>query len=127
MSVGTPYTSNSTLNSSSDQCTPRTTKEDNPLFALYRLYKHVVLNDNIGLRNELEYFFYARWPVNSTPDPADCYPSRYAVLSAIPALLVESFNERIKLDLPRKADPIISREELEQYQKEERIWESVPN
>lgn len=126
MSVGTPYISNSTLNSSSDQCTLRTTKEDNPLFALYRLYKQVVLNDNIRLRNELEYFFYAR-SVNSTPDPADCYPSRYAVLSAILALLVESFNERIKLDLPRKADPIISREELEQYQKEERIWESVPN
>jgi hypothetical protein len=44
----------------------------------------------------------------------------------MPALLVESFNERIKLGLPRKADSIVTREELEQYQKEEKAFESVP-
>jgi len=68
----------------------------------------------------------AKWPVVSIPDPKDRSKSRYAGLSVIPALLVESFNERIKLGLPRKADSTISREELEQYQKEGKSFESVP-
>ncbi|CAG8364576.1 unnamed protein product [Penicillium salamii] len=106
--------------------TPRDDSEDVPLFSLYRLYEHLTLNDNIGLRNELEYFWYARWPIASIPDPQDACKSRYAVLAAIPALLVESFNACIKLGLPRKADSIISREELEKYQKEDKIFESVP-
>lgn len=105
---------------------PKGKNEDTPLFSLYRLYEHLVLNDNVGLRNELEYFWYAKWPVASIPDPEDPSPSRYAVLSAIPALLVESFNERIKLGLPRKADSIVTREELEEYAKEEKLFEVVP-
>ena len=84
------------------------------------------MNDNIGLRNELEYFFYAKWPVASISDPQDPSRSRYAMLSAIPAFLVESFNQRIDLGLPRKADPIVSREELEQYQRKMKIFETVP-
>lgn len=48
------------------------------------------------------------------------------MLSAIPSLLVESFNQRIDLGLSWKADPIVSREELEQYQQEEKIFETVP-
>ncbi|KAF9247768.1 hypothetical protein DTO027I6_8709 [Penicillium roqueforti] len=106
--------------------TPKDKLEDTPLFSLYRLYESLVLNDNIGLRNEFEYFWYAKWPVVSIPDPQDPSKSRYAVLSAIPAFLVESFNQRIELGLPRKADPIMSREEMEQYQKEDRIFESAP-
>ncbi|KAL2813447.1 hypothetical protein BJX63DRAFT_443109 [Aspergillus granulosus] len=106
--------------------TPIDEPEDNPLFALYRLYERLVLNDNIGLRNEIEYFFYAKWPVASIPDPQDPSESRYTILSAIPGLLVESFNERIDLGLPRKADTVVSREELEQYQQEEKIFETVP-
>lgn len=106
--------------------TPKGQTEDTPLLSLYRFYERLILNDNIGLRNEIEYFWYAKWPVASIPDPQDPSASRYAVLSAIPALFVESFNQRIDLGLPRKADPIISREELEQYQKEDKIFESVP-
>jgi hypothetical protein len=106
--------------------TPKGKEEDTPLFSLYRLYEHLTLNDNVGLRNELEYFWYATWPVASIPDPKDSSTSRCAVLSAIPALLVESFNKRIDLGLPRKADSIITREELEQYHKEEKVFESVP-
>ncbi|RJE21104.1 hypothetical protein PHISCL_06568 [Aspergillus sclerotialis] len=106
--------------------TPKGQTEDTALFSLYRFYERLILNDNIGLRNEIEYFWYARWPVASIPDPQDPSASRYAVLSAIPALLVESFNKRIDLGLPRKADPIISREGMEQYQKEDKIFESVP-
>ncbi|KAL4965532.1 uncharacterized protein BDV14DRAFT_56127 [Aspergillus stella-maris] len=66
--------------------TPKDQPEDTPLFSLYRLYERMVLNDNIGLRNEIEYLFYARWPVASIPDPQDSFISRYAVLSTIPAL-----------------------------------------
>lgn len=44
----------------------------------------------------------------------------------IPALLVESFNERINLDLPRKTHSIAMREALEQYQKEDKILDTVP-
>ncbi|KAJ5180002.1 hypothetical protein N7492_003212 [Penicillium capsulatum] len=106
---------------------PRGKTEDTALFSLYRLYEHLVLNDNIGLRNEIEYFWYERWPVSSIVDPQDPSASRYAVLAAIPALLVESFNERINLGLPRKADPIVSREELEQYKKEDKSFEVVPD
>lgn len=108
------------------QRTTRGKGEDTPLFSLYRLYLHLTLNDNVGLRNELGYFWYAKWPVASIPDPRNPSKSRYTVLSAMPALLVESFNERIKLGLPRKADSIVTREELEQYQKEEKAFESVP-
>lgn len=104
---------------------PKKSTDDTPLFSLYRVYEHLVLDDNVGLRNEIEYFWYAKWPVASIPDPQDKCKSRYAVFSAIPALLVESFNQRIDLGLPRKADSIISREELEQYQKEDKVFEST--
>lgn len=105
---------------------PKSEQGDTPLSSLYRIYESLVLYDNIGFRNELEYFFYAKWPVASIPDPHDPSASRYAVLAAIPALLVASFNQRIELGLPRKADPIMSPEEMEQYRKEDRIYESVP-
>lgn len=105
---------------------PKNDQGDTPLFSLYRIYESLVLNDNISFRNELEYFFYAKWPVAAIPDPRDPSVSRYAVLAAIPALLIESFNRRIELGLPRKAGPIMSPEEIEQYQKEDRIYESVP-
>ncbi|KAL3484127.1 hypothetical protein BJX62DRAFT_230493 [Aspergillus germanicus] len=76
---------------------------------------------------ELEYFFYGKWPVASIPDSHDSSESRYAVFAAISALLVEFFNQRMDLGLPRKAYPIVSREELEQYQEEEKIFEEVPD
>ncbi|KAJ5902748.1 hypothetical protein N7495_003276 [Penicillium taxi] len=110
------------------QCTYRTPKaktEDALLLSIYLFYKRLVLNDNIGLRNEIEYLWYVKWPVCFILDLQDLSKSRYAVLSAIPVLLVESFNQRIQLGLPRKADAVISREELAQYQ-EDKIFESVP-
>jgi hypothetical protein len=71
-----------------------------PLCLLYRRYERLVLNNNIGLRNELEYFFHAKWPVTSISDPRDSSESRYAVLAAIPGLNVESSNQRIDQRLP---------------------------
>lgn len=107
--------------------TPKETTQDTALFTLYRLYEYIVLNENIGMRNELEFFFYERWPVASIPDPQDHNSkSRYAVLASITGLLVASFNERIKLGIPRKADTIMTREEIEQYRDEERVYEEMP-
>jgi len=49
--------------------------KDSPISSLYRLYHFVVIDDNIELRNELEYFFNkADWPVNEIPDPQDKNP-----------------------------------------------------
>ncbi|KAG0157760.1 hypothetical protein PDIDSM_4945 [Penicillium digitatum] len=69
--------------------TPKDKLEDCPLFSLCRLDERLILNDNIGLRNEIEHIWYAKWPVASIPDPQDPSGSRYAVLSAKPPLLVE--------------------------------------
>ncbi|KAI1982515.1 hypothetical protein LOZ53_005503 [Ophidiomyces ophidiicola] len=100
---------------------------DTPLFALYRLYEHLVLNRTTGIRNELERFWFNRWPVSSIPDPLDhSEPARYAVLACIPALMTLAFNRRIELGLPRRADPIITMEEIEEFRNEERIYEHVP-
>jgi hypothetical protein len=100
---------------------------DTPLFALYRLYEHLVLNRTIGLRNELERFWSNRWPVSSIPDPHDhSEPARYAVLACIPALMMLAFNNRIALGIPRHADATISLEEIKAYRNEEKVYESVP-
>jgi hypothetical protein len=101
--------------------------EDTQLFALYRLYEHLVLNRTTGLRNELERFWFNRWPVSSIPDPKDhSEPARYAVLACIPALMVEAFNQRIKIGIPRHADAIMLDEEMEEYRHAERKYETVP-
>ena len=98
-----------------------------PLFALYRLYEHLILNRTIGLRNELERFWFNRWPVSSIPDPHDhSEPARYTVLACIPTLMVLAFNKRIELGIPRHADAIMSLEEIEAYRNEEKVYESVP-
>ena len=100
---------------------------DTPLYSLYRIYEHVVLNHNIDLRNELERFWFNRWPVSDIPDPMDqAEPARYAVLSCIPGLLVESFNKRIKVGLHRDSPAIINEDQLEEMWARERVYESVP-
>lgn len=76
---------------------------DTPLYALYRLYEWLLLDHTVNLRNELEVLWWTRWPVSSIPDPGDQDdPERYAVLSCIPALVVESFNERNRIGLRRE-------------------------
>ena len=47
------------------------------------------------------------------PHPKDDRPARYAFLACIPALIVRSFNQRIKLGLARATPAIISPEEAE--------------
>ncbi|KAK1767022.1 hypothetical protein QBC33DRAFT_74852 [Phialemonium atrogriseum] len=92
---------------------PRGVFEDTPLYSLYRLYEWIMVDHTINMRNELEMFWWNRWPVSSIPDPGEQADSeRYAVLACIPALLIESFNDRIEKGL-RREEPhsILSLEE----------------
>lgn len=91
--------------------TPYGVLEDIPTFALYRIYEYILADDTIGMRNELEYFWWKPWRVCEIPDPEDDSAERYAVLSCIPALLVEAFNERLDLGLRREGHAIMSYDE----------------
>lgn len=103
---------------------------DRPLYALYRLYEFFVLDNVTGYRNQLEYFWKQRsWAVRDIPDPKEEDPARYAFLACIPALLVRSFNERIKLGLARDTPAIISPEEAEELRtrpESSKKYEEVP-
>ncbi|KAH8689476.1 hypothetical protein BGW36DRAFT_420777 [Talaromyces proteolyticus] len=95
--------------------------EDSPLYALYRLYEWIMVDHTVNMRNELELFWWNRWPVSSIPDPGENGDAeRYAVLACIPALIVTSFNERINQGL-RREEPhsILSAEE-------QRYWAATP-
>lgn len=106
------------------------TDQDTPLHCLYRVYEHLVLDDTIGYRNEIEYFWRRRgWPVAGIPDPQDSDPARYAFLAGIPQLLVQAFNNNVRIGLARYTPAIISPEEAEVLQntpEEEKIYERVP-
>ncbi|KAF4448392.1 hypothetical protein F53441_8200 [Fusarium austroafricanum] len=100
---------------------------DNPLAALYRIYEHIVLDQHIEIRNEIEAFWYhADWAVRDIPDPRDPHPERYACLACIPALLCLAFNKRIELGLPRDAPPIFTQDMLEEWRAQERQYEEEP-
>ncbi|KAF1988748.1 hypothetical protein K402DRAFT_411293 [Aulographum hederae CBS 113979] len=107
---------------------PEGEMEDKPLFVLYRLYEHILLDNNIGMRNEIEAFWWTQIPVADIPDPRDVdEPQRYVVLSCIPALLVESFNQRIEMGLRREAHSFMSQEEREAFAATPKVLETVPS
>ncbi|KAM3417334.1 hypothetical protein BST61_g5585 [Cercospora zeina] len=103
---------------------------DTPLSCLYRLYERLVLDDTVGYRNEIEYFWRHRgWPVADIPDPNDEDPARYAFLAAIPELLVRAFNNNIRMGIARYTPAIISPEEAETLQsmpEADKMYERVP-
>ena len=102
-------------------------ENDTPLYGLFRMYEHLLLNRTTGLRNELETFWFNRWPVSSIPDPKDdLEPDRYAVFAAIPALIVLAYNTRIELGIPRHAEAVMTMEEIEEYRNADRLYENVP-
>ncbi|TVY58780.1 hypothetical protein LCER1_G000545 [Lachnellula cervina] len=106
---------------------PEGEMEDKPLFVLYRLYEHILLDNNIGMRNEIEAFWWTKIPVSEIPDPQDDSESeRYAVLSCIPALLVESFNQRIEMGLRREAHSFMSQEERDTWAATPKVLETLP-
>ncbi|KAI1076415.1 hypothetical protein F5B20DRAFT_555978 [Whalleya microplaca] len=101
---------------------------DQPLYALYRIYEWIMVDHTINMRNELELFWWKRWPVSSIPDPGEQGDSeRYAVLSCIPALLVQSFNLRVEQGL-RREEPhsILSLEEQLQWAASPKTFETEP-
>ena len=101
--------------------------DDTPLYALYRLYETIVLDRNIDMRNEIEYFWRKRaWSVHEIPDPADSDPARYAVLACIPPLLAKSYNRLIGLGLPRDAPGIMTNEEFDEMKSRPKIFERAP-
>lgn len=106
---------------------PEGEKVDTPLYSLYRLYEYIVLDNNIGMRNEIEAFWWKGWPVKEIPDPKDDgEPERYAILACIPALLVESFNQRINLGFRRGGHSIMTLEERQALAAMPKVFESPP-
>ncbi|KAF4978990.1 hypothetical protein FZEAL_4721 [Fusarium zealandicum] len=101
--------------------------QDRPLSAIYRIYEHIVLDQHLEIRNELEAFWFQKhWAVADIPDPCDPDPERYACLACIPALLCLAFNRRIKMGLPRDAPPIFNHDMLDEWRAREREYESEP-
>lgn len=100
---------------------------DTPLRALYRIYEHLVLDQHIEMRNELEYFWYRNsWAVQDIPDPRDPDPERYACLACIPKLLCLAFNKRIGMGLPRDAPPIFTGDMMDEWKAREPKFEDAP-
>ncbi|KAM5352677.1 hypothetical protein ACJ41O_005399 [Fusarium nematophilum] len=101
--------------------------QDSPLSALYRIYEHLVLDQNLEIRNEIEAFWYHKdWAVADIPDPSDHDPERYACLACIPPLLCLAFNRRIEMGLPREAPSIFNQDMLDEWRGQERKYESEP-
>ncbi|KAF2226901.1 hypothetical protein BDZ85DRAFT_55742 [Elsinoe ampelina] len=101
-------------------------KGDSALKSLYRIYEHLILDRNIDLRNELERFWYQRWPVSSIPDPSEMDQERLAMLAVAAGLLSESFNDRINKGLPRHAPSIITDDYIEKWKTEPKVLETLP-
>ena len=88
-------------------------REDSRLATIYRIYWAIVTDHVITMRNEIEYFWNQRaWSVHEIPDPHDPEPERYAVVSAVPYLLVAAFNNLIDKGLPRDAPGITTLDDL---------------
>lgn len=101
--------------------------DNRPLFALCRLYEAIVLDRNIDLRNEIEWFWRKRdWPVKEIPDPKDSDPERYAVLACIPPLINQAYNRLIGLGLPRDAPALMTTQQLEEMKQRPKMFEESP-
>ncbi|KAG8159618.1 hypothetical protein KVR01_010255 [Diaporthe batatas] len=101
---------------------------DTPLAALYRIYEHLVLDQHIEIRNEIEAFWWQQdWAVRDIPDPHDPDPERLACLACIPKLMCLAFNKRIELGLPRSAPPIFTYDQLDEWKAQERKYEQEPD
>ncbi|RMJ27472.1 hypothetical protein PHISP_01669 [Aspergillus sp. HF37] len=94
---------------------PRGEFEDSSLYALYRIYKYIVLDKLFAYRSNLEWYWRQhQWPVCDIPDPQDPDPARYAFLARVTYLMVKAFNARVALGLARGAKGIMSMDEVEE-------------
>lgn len=109
---------------------PRGFFEDTSLFALYRLYEYILLDQVRPYRDALEAFWRVKnWAVRDITDPDDNDPARYAFLAGCTYLLVRSFNERVKLGLRRDMSPLLTVDEAEELKNTPdhlRVYEEVP-
>ncbi|EON96700.1 hypothetical protein UCRPA7_7800 [Phaeoacremonium minimum UCRPA7] len=102
-------------------------ERDSPLEAIYRIYEHIMLDQHLEIRNELETFWYHnKWAVRDIPDPKDPDPERYAVLACVPKILCLSFNRRIELGLPRHAPSIFTADMMDEWKTQPRKFEEEP-
>ena len=100
---------------------------DTPLASIYRMYVAIVGGNDLWLRSEVEIFFRKpTWSIIDIPDPKDTIQARYAVLAAIPYLLVKAFNRNINMGLPRDAPSIFSEEEEAEFRARPKKLEMVP-
>lgn len=100
---------------------------DNPLATVYRIYWAIVMDDAVTMRNEIEYFWGQHsWKVSDIPDPQDPEPERYAVVSAVPLILVAAFNNLINRGLPRDSPSIMTSEEMDKAMQRKKKLETVP-
>lgn len=110
---------------------PRGVLEDTPLYALYRFYEFIVVDEVRPYRNTLEAFWRKKdWAVEDIPDPEDEDPERYAFLAACTYLIMRAFNERVKLGLARHMPSILLPEEAEELRNTPhhlRRYEKVPS
>ncbi|KAK4149397.1 hypothetical protein C8A00DRAFT_38004 [Chaetomidium leptoderma] len=109
---------------------PQGEYEDKPLYALYRFYEFVVLDNVTNYRNCLEAFWRQKgWPVDGIPDPEDPDPERYAFLAGCTFLMARAFNARVKLGLDRNMPSLLIPEEAEALRNRPhhlRNYEKVP-
>ncbi|KAF2761226.1 hypothetical protein EJ05DRAFT_497780 [Pseudovirgaria hyperparasitica] len=107
---------------------PAKTQGVSPLASLYRMYEYIVLDYNIGLRSEIEWFYnHSDWAVSAIPDPKDSNAERYAILAVLPRYLAYAFNNLAERGLPRDAPSIITNEELDELQKQPKVLEKLPS
>lgn len=110
---------------------PRGVTEDTSLYALYRFYELVVLDEVRPYRNALEAFWRQKdWAVQDIPDPHDEDPERYAFLAGCTYLIARSFNERVKLGLRRDMPALLTPDEAEMLKNVPdhlRDYEKVPS
>ncbi|KAF2231781.1 hypothetical protein EV356DRAFT_437719, partial [Viridothelium virens] len=99
-----------------------------PLPLLYRMYESFVADDELGLREDIRYFWgKEEWAVADIPDPHDPDPERYAILAAITGMLVLAFNYKIGLGFPRDGPAMIrGHAHILQLQAQPKKWERQP-
>lgn len=100
-------------------------RKDRPVDSLWRLYKAIVKDWTIELRNEIEYLWNQhQWAVSAISDLKDPDPVRYAILAVTPKLLVHAFNRNISMGLPRDAPAILV--DFEELEPRPRLFEEEP-
>jgi hypothetical protein len=98
-----------------------------PLASLYRMYEYIVLDYNIGLRTEIEWFWtHSTWAVKDIPVPNDPDPQRAAILATIPSFMVMAYNRLIEVGLHRDAPTVITQEIEAEMAARPKIMEEVP-